>query len=116
MNKVESVAEALSKRFPIAHVWLVILRHWRDADGGWYRYSYCPAGQFNVTVQHSAPSLAHNEQGVEGSLEGCALDEQVAERIGTISDPILVPLVFVLPQKPQVGSSAHDPEYILLPG
>ena len=97
MNKVESVAEALSKRFPIAHVWLVILRHWRDADDVWY--SYCPAGQFNVTVQHSAPSLAHNEQGVEGSLEGCALDEQVAGAL----------LVFILPQKPQEGSCAHDP-------
>ena len=112
MNKVESVAEALSKRFPIAHVWLVILRHWRDADGVWY--SYCPAGQFNAVLQHSAPSLLQKLQFVEGSLGGCTLDEQVAERIGTINYPIL--LVFVLPQKPQVGSSAHDPEYILLPG
>ena len=83
VNKMESVAEALSKRFPIAQVWLVMFRHWRDV-GESVTYSYCPAGQCNETVQHSSPLLLQKLQGVKGSLGGCTLDEQVAERIGTM--------------------------------
>ena len=55
VNKMESVAEALSKRFPIAQVWLVMFRHWRDA-GESVTYSYCPAGQFTLGVHVEAPA------------------------------------------------------------
>ena len=56
VNKMESVAEALSKRFPIAQVWLVMFRHWRDV-GDSVTYSYCPAGQlFKLGVHVEAPS------------------------------------------------------------
>jgi len=54
VNKMESVAEALSKRFPIAQVWLVMFRHWRDV--GDVTYLYCPAGQFKSGVHVEAPA------------------------------------------------------------
>jgi len=55
VNKMESVAEALSKRFPIAQVWLVMFGHWRDV-GDSVTYSYCPAGQFKSGVHGEAPA------------------------------------------------------------
>ena len=55
MNKKESVAEALSKRSPIAQVLLVMFRHWRDA-GESVTYSYCPTGQFKLGVHVEAPA------------------------------------------------------------
>ena len=96
VNKEESVVDkalALSKRFPIAQVLLVMFRHWRDADSVWN--SYWPAGQFNATLQHSSPSLAQNEQDFDGSFGGCTLDEQVTA---------LFRFVLCLPQKPHVIS------------